>query len=64
MNVPGRADGNWRWRCTKDMMSESAFEWLRDLTKDSSRLVGSTECELERMLEVNVTRLKAMVFPG
>ena len=21
MNVPGRADGNWRWRCTEDMLS-------------------------------------------
>ena len=20
MNVPGRADGNWRWRCTEDML--------------------------------------------
>ena len=32
MNVPGRAAGNWRWRCTADMLSASAFEWLRDLT--------------------------------
>ena len=34
MNVPGRAEGNWRWRCTEDMLSESAFQWLRDLTKN------------------------------
>ena len=38
MNVPGRAEGNWRWRCTEDMLSDSAFEWLRDLTKHSNRL--------------------------
>ena len=37
MNVPGRADGNWRWRCTEDMLSASAFQWLRDLTKTSNR---------------------------
>ncbi|HXW13248.1 MAG TPA: 4-alpha-glucanotransferase [Terriglobia bacterium] len=37
MNVPGRAEGNWRWRCTKEMMVDSAFEWLRDLTKNSNR---------------------------
>jgi 4-alpha-glucanotransferase len=37
MNVPGRAKGNWRWRCTKDMLSDPAFEWLRDLTKNSNR---------------------------
>jgi 4-alpha-glucanotransferase len=37
MNVPGRADGNWRWRCTEEMLSTRAFEWLRDLTKASGR---------------------------
>lgn len=37
MNVPGRAAGNWRWRCTEDMLSASAFQWLRDLTKSSNR---------------------------
>jgi 4-alpha-glucanotransferase len=40
MNVPGRADGNWRWRCTEDMLSTHAFEWLRDLTKTSGRSQG------------------------
>ncbi|MGH9432708.1 MAG: 4-alpha-glucanotransferase [Terriglobia bacterium] len=38
MNVPGRAEGNWRWRSTEKMLSDSAFEWLRDLTKASNRL--------------------------
>ncbi|HJY85857.1 MAG TPA: 4-alpha-glucanotransferase, partial [Candidatus Acidoferrales bacterium] len=37
MNVPGRAQGNWSWRCTEDMLSDSAFEWLRDLTRTSNR---------------------------
>jgi 4-alpha-glucanotransferase len=37
MNVPGRAEGNWRWRCTEDMLPDSAFEWLRDLTKSAKR---------------------------
>jgi 4-alpha-glucanotransferase len=40
MNVPGRADGNWRWRCTEEMLSTRAFEWLRDLTKASGRSQG------------------------
>jgi 4-alpha-glucanotransferase len=40
MNVPGRADGNWRWRCTDDMLADDAFERLRDLTKLSGRLQG------------------------
>jgi 4-alpha-glucanotransferase len=38
MNVPGRAAGNWAWRCTEDLLSEPAFRWLRDLTESSSRL--------------------------
>jgi 4-alpha-glucanotransferase len=37
MNVPGRAEGNWRWRFTDEMLSTRAFEWLRDLTKLSGR---------------------------
>lgn len=37
MNFPGRADGNWRWRCTEDMLTPAAFQWLHDLTITSSR---------------------------
>jgi 4-alpha-glucanotransferase len=37
MNVPGRAEGNWRWRCTESMLSSPAFQWLRDLTERSRR---------------------------
>jgi 4-alpha-glucanotransferase len=37
MNIPGRPEGNWRWRCTEDMLSDGDFEWLRDLTKNSDR---------------------------
>jgi 4-alpha-glucanotransferase len=37
MNVPGRADGNWRWRSTEDMLSDPAFEWMRDLTTSAKR---------------------------
>jgi 4-alpha-glucanotransferase len=37
MNVPGHAGGNWRWRCTEDMLAASAFDWLRELTAASNR---------------------------
>jgi len=37
MNLPGRAEGNWRWRCTTKMLSDPAFQRLRDLTKSSNR---------------------------
>jgi 4-alpha-glucanotransferase len=39
MNLPGRAEGNWRWRCTEDMLTPAAFEWLQELTKTSNRVV-------------------------
>jgi 4-alpha-glucanotransferase len=40
MNVPGRADGNWRWRVREDMLSAQAFQWLQDLTESSQRSVS------------------------
>jgi len=40
MNVPGSIAGNWSWRCTDDMLSASAFHWLRALT-DTSKRSGS-----------------------
>ena len=39
MNVPGRADGNWRWRVREDMLSSQAFQRLQDLTESSRRTV-------------------------
>jgi 4-alpha-glucanotransferase len=37
MNVPGRTDSNWRWRCTEAMLSPSTFERLSDLTEAYNR---------------------------
>jgi 4-alpha-glucanotransferase len=37
MNLPGRAGGNWCWRCNEEMLSAPAFEQLRDLTKATNR---------------------------
>jgi 4-alpha-glucanotransferase len=49
MNVPGRAQRNWSWRCTEDMLSATAFQGLLDLTKDSGRLaVLGGFCHAER----------------
>jgi 4-alpha-glucanotransferase len=42
MNVPGRTDGNWRWRASAEMLSLPPFEWLRELTERSQRL-GSND---------------------
>ena len=38
MNVPGRAGGNWGWRCTDELLTDGPFVWLRGLTSDSHRL--------------------------
>ena len=42
MNQPGTAEGNWRWRCTPELLSSFAFQSLRDLTHASARS-ASTE---------------------
>ena len=37
MNVPGRAQGNWRWRWADGATSEHAFHYLAELTGTSGR---------------------------
>jgi len=27
MNLPGRVEGNWRWRCTEDMLSQPSSDF-------------------------------------
>jgi 4-alpha-glucanotransferase len=51
MNVPGRADGNWRWRVREDMLSSQAFQRLQDLTESSKRPVSpatSVKAQVDR----------------
>jgi len=38
MNVPGRAEGNWSWRCSEELLSAADFHPLRELTKSSKRM--------------------------
>lgn len=42
MNVPGCADGQWRWRCPDDALKDQSWERLRELTRTSNRWAGST----------------------
>ena len=37
MNLPGSVGGNWRWRCTDKMLSESLVDRLRGLNASSNR---------------------------
>ena len=53
MNVPGRANGNWRWRFTDKMVSTTAFEWLRDLTEE---LEARREREIKRSASQSARR--------
>jgi 4-alpha-glucanotransferase len=38
MNIPGQAEGQWRWRCPDGALAEAAWQRLRDLTRTSNRL--------------------------
>ncbi len=37
MNLPGTAQGNWRWRSTEEMLAPSVLDRLRDLTSACGR---------------------------
>jgi 4-alpha-glucanotransferase len=42
MNVPGRAAGNWTWRCTQEMLSGHEFESLCELTRNTTRMAKAS----------------------
>jgi 4-alpha-glucanotransferase len=52
MNIPGRPEGNWSWRCKQEMLSDEAFVWLSDLTKKSNRLGSLKVSETGKPYEV------------
>lgn len=41
MNTPGTASDNWRWRLTPGQLTADHARWLRDLTTDTGRMVGT-----------------------
>ena len=43
MNVPGRAEGQWRWRCTDEALTDASWQRLHELTRASGRLAGLHE---------------------
>ena len=55
MNVPGRAEGNWGWRCTQEMLSDRAFDWLCEVTKSSKRSEPTSISRAGKMLEAVAT---------
>lgn len=54
MNVPGVAAGNWRWRCTEEMLTPSIFERLRELTASAGRIAAvKAEIQTQEVLLAN-----------
>ena len=45
MNVPGRADGNWAWRCSEELLFGSSLYPLLELTSRSNRS-SARQCSL------------------
>ena len=52
MNVPGRPDGNWRWRTTEDMLSAPAFQRLRAFSAKETGHGMRVSARGEEMLEI------------
>jgi 4-alpha-glucanotransferase len=52
MNIPGRADGNWAWRATEEMLIAPAFQRLSDLTTISNREATSQRPITSKLLGV------------
>ena len=50
MNVPGVATGNWRWRCTEEMLKPSIFERLREMTSSAGRAAFKVKPEPQEAL--------------
>ena len=48
MNMPGRPEGNWGWRCPANLLPAPQIGWLRELTRVSARsgFVHSTQTTL------------------
>jgi 4-alpha-glucanotransferase len=38
MNIPGRAAGQWRWRCSSNALSDPAWKRLHELTQQAGRV--------------------------
>ena len=60
MNTPGRADGNWQWRCTEGRLSQAPFNELLQLTETSARAPvhrqSAAVCRLETPKAATVVR--------
>ena len=51
MNVPGRPEGNWTWRCTEELLAAADFQWLGELTRSSNRLQTLSSPMLDKSIQ-------------
>ena len=42
MNVPGRAEGQWGWRCSKNALTDPCWQRLHELTREAGRVASPT----------------------
>ena len=47
MNRPGRAEGNWCWRCTEAMLTPAVWQWLRDVTSAANRALANSQGRID-----------------
>ena len=52
-NIPGRADDNWSWRSTEELLSATDFNTLQHLTRSSNRLPMTPKPAIE-MVEASL----------
>lgn len=50
MNLPGRAEGYWRWRFTEEMLTPQTLGWLCDVTQASARMPLESPGFIERQV--------------
>jgi 4-alpha-glucanotransferase len=46
MNVPGVAEGNWKWRVESHLLTRELAHQVRDLALESGRIATRSELEL------------------
>jgi 4-alpha-glucanotransferase len=61
MNVPGRAQDNWRWRWAESATSEQAFRWFSELTRTSGRARDPIPLPVPVMAQRNRERIPLAV---
>jgi 4-alpha-glucanotransferase len=61
MNVPGRAQGNWRWRWADNAPSEQALRWLAELTSASGRARDAIPVPVPSIAQRNPERILSAV---